>query len=303
MGTASVAEAAALLAAGPEASLLVNKRIERAASAHWAWTWAQKGRQSRGPPPWRSPRPPANGRPPRGTSTSLAVAQAASICSLRRPPGPGPQHGLGGLRALSRPCFEPLRRPDQWALRRPTHPGTPTLCPGPGSGQPGPDGVPGLLRRQRHLRHGRAGPGTVAAARGRQQTGLQRAPRPLCPAAGGGPGRGAADARLLHDQPQRSAHALAIDREAPAGCGLGRFCGGSLQPSLARPRLAAGQGPGAAGRGAHHRHSRGAGPPTGPPGGGRSACTGSATSPTTRSTCSAWCWWATAPPGCRTAGS
>jgi len=95
MGTASVAEAAALLAAGPEASLLVNKRIERAASAALGLDVGPEGRQSRGPPPWRSPRPPANGRPPRGTSTSLAVAQAASICSLPTPARPWPSARSG----------------------------------------------------------------------------------------------------------------------------------------------------------------------------------------------------------------
>ena len=49
LGTASVAEAAALLAAGPHGRLLQPKRIERAQG------------NEQGPPPWPSPRPSSNG--------------------------------------------------------------------------------------------------------------------------------------------------------------------------------------------------------------------------------------------------
>jgi len=110
MGTASVAEAAALLAAGPEASLLVNKRIERAAGAALG---LEEG-------------------PEQGAAT-VAIAKAASQWS----PAQGHLHlvgsGPGGLDLLTPDArqalalstvwvgyglyldlVEPLRRPDQW---------------------------------------------------------------------------------------------------------------------------------------------------------------------------------------------
>ncbi len=114
MGTASVAEAAALLAAGPEASLLVNKRIERAASAALGLDVGPEG------------------APEQGAAT-LAIAKAASQWA----PAQGHLHligsGPGSLDLLTPDArqalalstvwvgyglyldlLEPLRRPDQW---------------------------------------------------------------------------------------------------------------------------------------------------------------------------------------------
>jgi len=79
------------------------------------------------------------------------------------------------------------------------------------------------------------GPWNCAAARGRQQTG----PSALHPGLSALQlGAARVGAPLMHDFCTISFSVSAsrpwIDREAPAGCGLGRFCGGSLQPRFAR---------------------------------------------------------------------
>jgi len=188
------------------------------------------------------------------------------------------------------------------ALRRPTAPRKPTLCPGPWIA-PSPGARGAIARRDPHLRKtaaivssmGRAGCwncGAASAERTAAEPGFQREPpRPLCPARSGEcPGRGplrmCGQRELLCTiQPaaigSRPCHR---SRGAPAGLRLGRFfvwISTTLGLRLGRPT---GSAPGpldAAGREAHSTaNSRGAGAgPTGPPGGGRSACTGSATSP------------------------
>jgi len=200
----------------------------------------------------------AMGARPRGTSTSIGSGPGKPRSAhSRRPPGPGPPARSGWATGSISTCLSrwPATRPVR--CDRPTHPGTPNAVPGPGSGQPGLT-CPGLLRRTSGIYgYVRAGPGTVA---GSAEDGSRTGASACTPASSAlqlrRPGRGAADARLLHDQPSdRSRPGPSIERRLRA-CGLGRFCGGSLQTfarsaatgSMARALV------GFAGRGAHHRH-------------------------------------------------
>jgi len=95
------------------------------------WTWPQKGPPSRGPHPLATPRPPSQWRPPRGTSPHWQwPRQPFDLLTPGRRQALVPcRHGLGGLRALSRPAW-PLRRPEPVALANgPTSPRKPNAVP------------------------------------------------------------------------------------------------------------------------------------------------------------------------------
>jgi len=263
--TASVAEAAALLASRTGGlHCVVNKRIERASQRRTGLDVGPEGAPEQGHATWRRQGPQPNGPPPRGTPPhGSGPGQPRSGSLTGRPPGLASARS-GLLRASISTCLSRCGDPKPVALRRPTSPGTPTLCPGLDLAQPGPDGVPGLLRSTRKSSMVRAGPGTVAAARGRQkQTGLQACNPGLsaCSLAAAS-GRGA----LMHDfctisLSDRSRPGPSIERRLRA-CGLGRFLWWLSTTSLAGPRLGSCQGPGAAGRGRTTAIPRGAGPPT-----------------------------------------
>jgi len=77
---------------GPEASLLVNKRIERAASAALGLDVGPEGAPEQGAATWRSPRPRSQWRPAQGHLHLIgqwATGSARSAHS-RRPPRPWP---------------------------------------------------------------------------------------------------------------------------------------------------------------------------------------------------------------------
>jgi len=175
-------------------ALCQQQRDERAAKRRTgAWTWAQKGRQSRGPPPWRSRKAASQWAPAQGHLHLIGKWPRAASILLHLPDarqGPWPlKHPSGWATGSISDLLEPLRRPDQWRCGRPTHPGTPTLCPGPWIWPARAWTVfPWSPQRDSgHLRHGRAGPGTVAAAEDGRGPGSACTPGPLCPAAGAGP--------------------------------------------------------------------------------------------------------------------
>jgi len=110
------------IAAGPEASLLVNKRIRargKPAARTGPGRGPERGARAGGRHLGDSPRPPANGRPPRGAPLHLhwQWAQAASIWltfpDARQAPRPAsgtvPRLVANGL--VISTCSEPQRRP------------------------------------------------------------------------------------------------------------------------------------------------------------------------------------------------
>jgi len=179
----------------PEASTCwLNKRIERAASAATgAGRWAQRGARAGGPPPWRSAKAtPANGRPPRAPPPQLAVAQAGLDSAHSDAARPWPSATVWVATGSISTCLSRCGDPTSGAGGRPTPPrGTPNAAAQAGIlASQEPDGS---LSPQETADLGMAGwPANCGLQReGRAADVLQRAPGPLCPAAGGGPRVGA----------------------------------------------------------------------------------------------------------------
>ena len=181
VGTASVAEAAALAAAGPGAELLVAKTIRRGAPGEGAVTVAI----ALAPSPWA---PPA-GQP----RADRRRARLPGPAHRRRPGRPRPGPGVGGLQPLPRSArTAAAARPGPGG--GPTHPGTPALPTGPGLGPAGHWRGADLQRRKRHVWHGRPCPGGMAGLAGAGTAQLYGAPGHLCLPNGSGPPRGTTDA-------------------------------------------------------------------------------------------------------------
>jgi len=241
MGTPASQEAQPLLAAGRR-PYCWQQRSRAGTSAALALTWAQKGAKSRGPPPCaigQGANTPANGRPGPGANLHLiGMAQAASDLLTSDARRPCRSATVWVATGSTRRCLEPaLRRTRPWRCDGQPHPGTPTLVPGPGSGQPGLDGVPGSRSETAHLRMP-AGPLELWLQReDGQQTRAQRAPRPLCLQLAAAPGSGAAaDATTFCTySSKRSAFTPwpSIERRLRLG-GLGRILWCSLQPRSPR---------------------------------------------------------------------
>jgi len=241
----------------------VKQRIERAAKRHWGLaTWAQNGgpRASGGRPlairQGRQPMgPPAQGHLP--SPLAQWPRQPSRSAHFPTPQAPRPSARSGGYGPLSRRCLSrsgtrPAGAADGHITRNATLWPRPWF---PRAQSQGTDGVPLPWSPQENSGiYGWPGwPGNWAAgARDGSRNRASACTPASLPAAGGRPGRGAADARLLHDQPPSIGSRPGHRSRALRGCGLWAILWVALyNPRSARrgPRLAAGQGPGAAGRG------------------------------------------------------
>jgi len=196
--------------------------------------------------------------PAQGTSTLIGSGPGSlDLLTSRRRPGPGLSTVWGGLRGSISTCLSTLRATDSGAANGQLTQERQRCCPRDPGFWPsqGLTGVPGLLRRQRHLRHGRGWPWNCGCS---ARTAADRASActPASPAlaAGGRPGR----APLMHDSAdQASAIGSRPGHRSRGACGLRPWaiCGWlSTNPrSLGRATGKLAEGLELLAEGAHHQ--------------------------------------------------
>jgi len=152
----------------------------RAASATGPGRGPERGARAGGRHLGDAPKPPANGRPPGATSTSLAVAQAASILLT----SPTPRQALAlstvwvGLRSIST-CLGRCGDPTSGAATAPNSPRNANAVPRPWIWPAGPDGVLSPQRQPAIYGPMTAGPWNCGCSREgtASRPGLQACPR------------------------------------------------------------------------------------------------------------------------------